>query len=169
MSADPGDLTDVFVSGGSNIDAAINIKQAVAGLREEFGDLSISRVYRSPAVGFEGDDFLNLVIGFKTDRSPHDCAAVMTRLEEAAGRTDDQHGFTARPLDLDMVLYGDLVDDDPVLRLPRDDVEKYAFVLAPLTELAPSFVHPVTGKTIDDMWNEFDQGSVTMTVEALGL
>ncbi len=155
----------VFVSGGSNIDAAKNIQQAVHELRSEFGELCLSKVYRSPAVGFDGDDFLNLIVGFTTDRSPHDCAAVMTRIEAAAGRTDDQHGFTARPLDLDMVVFGDLVDDDKALRLPRDDVDKYAFVLGPLAEIAPESLHPVSGKSFAELWADFDQAHVVMHVE----
>jgi len=162
-------MPQVFVSGGSNINAEANIRAAVASLREEFGELAVSAVYRSPAVGFDGDDFLNLIIGFETNRSAHDCAAVMTRLEDESGRTDEQHGFTARPLDLDMVLYGDLIDDDQALRIPRDDVEKYAFVLGPLAEIAPEFTHPVYGKTMAQMWAEFDQSGVDMSVADIAL
>jgi len=160
----PGPV-QVFVSGGSNIDAEDNIRNAVAGLQREFGELLLSSVYRSPAVGFDGDDFLNLIIGFETSRPAIECATVMTQLENSAGRTESQHGFTARPLDLDMVLYGALVDDSPVLRVPRDDVEKYAFVLAPLAEIAPEFIHPVTGKTMAEMWSSFERAAVEMTVE----
>jgi len=155
----------VFVSGGSNIDAVTNIRNAVAGLRGEFGELSLSSVYRSPAVGFDGEDFLNIIIGFVTDRSASDCAGVMNALESASGRTDAQRGFTARPLDLDMVLYGDLVDGSPELRVPRDDVTEYPFVLGPLAEIAPDFRHPVTGETMADMWRGFDRSNLTMTVE----
>jgi len=157
----------VFVSGGSNIDAKNNVRRAVAELKKEFGELQLSAVYRSPAVGFDGDDFLNLIIGFTTERSAHDCAAVMSRLEGEAGRTDEQHGFTARPLDLDMVLYGDLIDDDQVLRVPRDDVDKYAFVLGPLAEIAPEFHHPVSGKTMAELWAVFDQKSSPLLRESL--
>jgi 2-amino-4-hydroxy-6-hydroxymethyldihydropteridine diphosphokinase len=157
----------VFVSGGSNIDAKSNIRRAIAELEKEFGELQLSAVYRSPAVGFDGDDFLNLIIGFTTDRSARDCAAVMNRLEAEAGRTDEQHGFAARPLDLDMVLYGDLVDDAQALRVPRDDVDKYAFVLGPLAEIAPEFRHPVSGKTMSELWAAFDQQSSPLLRESL--
>ena len=157
----------VFVSGGSNIDAKQNIRRAIIRLEKEFGELQLSSVYRSPAVGFEGDDFLNIIIGFATARSPHDCAAVMSRLEAESGRTDAQHGFTARPLDLDMVLYGDLVDVDPALRVPRDDVDKYAFVLGPLAEIAPEFRHPVTGQTMAELWAAFDQHATPLLLESL--
>jgi len=158
-----------FVSLGSNIDAEAQLQGAVAAMREEFGELELSPVYRSPAVGFDGDDFLNLIAGFVTDRSALDCAAVMQRLEMEAGRTGEQHGFTARPLDLDMVLYGDLIDGSRELRVPRDDVEKYAFVLGPLADIAPDFAHPVTGQTMAQMWAEFDRSTSPMTVVELSL
>ncbi len=159
----------VFVSGGSNIDAEQNLRDAVIALREEFGELTLSSVYRSPAVGFEGDDFLNVVVAFVTERSAEDCATVMNRLEAQSGRTDDQRGFTARPLDLDMVLYGDLVDDSQLLRVPRADVDEYDFVLGPLAEIAPEFRHPVSGKTMAELWEAFDRSSSRMTKAAISL
>ena len=159
----------VFVSVGSNINAAVNVRLAAVLLQREFGDLQLSTVYRSASAGFSGDDFLNLIIGFTTERSPHDCAAVMTKLEHEAGRSEDQHGFVSRPLDLDMVLYGDLVDTDPALRVPRDDIDKYAFVLGPLAEIAPGFRHPLNGKTMAELWTAFDQSASPMTVEPIKL
>jgi 2-amino-4-hydroxy-6-hydroxymethyldihydropteridine diphosphokinase len=158
-------MPKVFVSVGSNIDTEKNIRQAFNDLKSEFGELFLSSVYRSPAVGFNGDDFLNLIIGFATNRSPYDCAAVMTRIEDSSGRTKQQHGFTARPLDLDMVVFGDLVDSDQSLRLPRNDVDKYAFVLAPLAEVAPKFLHPVSGKSFSKLWSDFDKTDVVMQIE----
>ena len=161
--------TQVFVSVGSNINAAVNVGVAVMLLRREFGDLQLSTVYRSASAGFSGDDFLNLIVGFTTECSPHDCAAVMTQLEHEAGRSEDQHGFVSRPLDLDMVLYGDLVDADPELRVPRDDIDKYAFVLGPLAEIAPGVRHPLSGKTMSELWTAFDQAASPMTVEPINL
>jgi len=143
---------DVYIGAGSNIDPAAHLCQARDALAGHFGPLAVSPVYRTKAVGFDGDDFLNAVFAFSSCASPRNVVAVLDEIERLAGRRKPANSFTPRSLDLDLLLYGDLVCDEPGLKLPRDDITRYAFVLAPLADLAPDLVHPVTGARIRDLW-----------------
>jgi 2-amino-4-hydroxy-6-hydroxymethyldihydropteridine diphosphokinase len=144
-----------FISAGSNIEPARHLRLALRELGRRFGPLTVSSVYRNRAEGFEGDDFLNLVASFRTREAPGTIIAELERLHELAGRVRTGVAFSPRTLDLDLLLYGDLVDAK--LRLPRNDVERYSFVLGPLAEIAPGLCHPVTGQTMAQMWSNFDQ------------
>jgi 2-amino-4-hydroxy-6-hydroxymethyldihydropteridine diphosphokinase len=150
---------DVYVSAGSNVVPKENLRRACAELRKRFGSLDISGVYRNPAVGFSGDDFLNLVLRFRTAESPAAIIAELERLHVLAGRVRGPDPFSSRTLDLDLLLYGDAVLPDPAIRVPREDIRKYAFVLGPLAELAPALRHPVTGETMAELWAGFDQAA----------
>jgi 2-amino-4-hydroxy-6-hydroxymethyldihydropteridine diphosphokinase len=145
----------VFVSIGSNIDPDRHIRAALHGLEKRFGPLTKSSVYRNAPEGFEGDDFLNLVVGFRTRESPEAVTAELERLHAAAGRIRNGTAFVSRTLDLDLLLYGSEIIDR--LKIPRPDVTRYGFVLGPLAEIAPDLVHPTTHKTMARMWAEFDQ------------
>lgn len=159
----------VFLGLGSNIDAEKNLRLAIGELRSRFGALQLSRVYRSAAFGFDGEDFLNLVAGFETDRTPEDLLRQIEAVHALAGRIRGPDRYTSRPLDIDLLLYGDLVDPTAPLRLPRSDVLEHGFVLGPLAEIAPDLVHPVTGMTIDEHWRRFDAASHPLTVVELAL
>ncbi len=147
----------VYISVGSNIDAEINLKNACRALRDEYGQLSISSVYRNASYGFEGDDFLNAVMGFSTEQSPQEVLGVMTRLHHEAGRDSSGKRYGPRVLDLDLLLYGDRVIDESGVRVPRRDILLHGFVLGPMAELAPGQKHPVTGETMAELWDRFDQ------------
>jgi 2-amino-4-hydroxy-6-hydroxymethyldihydropteridine diphosphokinase len=143
----------VFVSVGSNIDKESNIRSAVAALRAKFGQLVISRVYESAAVGFDGRSFHNLVIGFDTDCAPVEVAQILRGIEYQHGRTRHEERFASRTLDLDLLLYGDLISDKGGLQLPRDEITRYAFVLRPLADVAGDLLHPQLGVPIQELWN----------------
>lgn len=153
----------VYLGLGSNIDAGKNLRLAVGELRRLFGDLVVSPVYESRPVGFDGPDFLNLVVALTTDSTPLEVLEQIERIHQLAGRSRGPDKFSSRPLDIDLLLYGDEVDPDPPLRLPRRDILEHSFVLRPLADIAPDAVHPVTGRTIGDHWREFDRGSHTLT------
>jgi len=149
---------DVYVSAGSNIDPEHHLRTACRTLAEKFGSLSLSSVYRTKAVGFDGDDFLNLVLSFSTDLNVHAVNAFLEETEMNAGRARTAESFAPRTLDLDMLLYGHEILDEPAVRVPRADILEYAFVLAPIAELAPRLRHPVDGRTMEELWSVFAGG-----------
>ena len=152
-------MARVYVGLGNNIDPEPNLALGVRELRARYGEVRLSPVYRSQAVGFEGEDFLNLVAGFESETSPLDICEEIELIHNLVGRDRTGGKWEARPLDIDLLLYNDLVADEPPVRLPREDVLEYSFVLRPLAELAPDLVHPVTGRTMLEHWQEFDASS----------
>ena len=148
-------LAEVFVGLGSNIDPERHLTVALEKIRDRLTLVEISSVYRNAAVGFAGDDFLNLVIRLQCTIGPVALEKILSEIEWAGGRqrTSSATGaqeIMSRTLDLDLLLYGSVVDPD--LGLPRSDVLRYAFVLRPLAELSPELVHPVTGRIMRVEW-----------------
>lgn len=156
-------MATVFLGLGSNVDPQQNLRLAVRELRRRYGSLDLSNVYQNSPVGFEGADFLNLVVSLKSDESPVDMHAQIDSIHDIAGRKRGNSKFISRPLDIDLLLYDDLVLDELPIRLPRADVLDYSFVLRPMQELAPDLVHPVTGRTMAEHWQEFDQAGHPLT------
>jgi 2-amino-4-hydroxy-6-hydroxymethyldihydropteridine diphosphokinase len=159
-------MARVHVSIGSNIDRAANIRAGVAALRERYGELTLSSVYDSRAVGFEGDDFYNLVAAFDTDEDVETVALGLREIERRQGRVRAPRSgnFVSRTLDIDLLLYDDLVIERKGFSLPRDEILKYAFVLAPLAEIAGNLPHPVLGRSFGEMWEDFDREKQPLTV-----
>jgi len=149
----------IYVGLGSNINPEKNLHLGISELRDRFGDLQISAVYRSRAVGFEGDDFLNLVAGFESESTPIEICEAIELIHNLAGRDRNGIKWESRPLDIDLLLYNDLVIDERPVRVPRKDVLEYSFVLRPMAELAPDLAHPVTGRTMLEHWQKFDAAS----------
>ncbi|WP_111655778.1 2-amino-4-hydroxy-6-hydroxymethyldihydropteridine diphosphokinase [Isoalcanivorax indicus] len=135
----------VFLSLGSNIDREHNIRSGLDALAAAFGRVTISPVYESEAVGFDGDAFLNLVAEIDTDLPVGALAAALREIEAAHGRVRGEKKFSSRTLDIDVLTYGDLVGEIDGVELPRDEILKHAFVLQPLADLAPHATHPESG------------------------
>ena len=155
-------MARVYISVGSNIDRERNIDMALRLLEASFGQLQRSSVYESEAIGFDSDPFYNLVVGFDTDDTPREIHDVLHCIEEASGRIRTT-GLSARTLDLDLLLYDDLVTETGGLVLPRDDITRYAFVLAPLAEIAGTLRHPVTGENYENLWSAFDEAGQVLS------
>ena len=147
----------VFVGIGSNIDRETSVRAGVVDLRGKYGELQLSSVYESEAVGFEGDAFYNLVAAFDTSDSVDQVIKTLAEIEETHGRQRGSERFSSRTLDLDLLLYGDLVASGEGYHVPRDEIPRYAFVLWPLSELEPAMKHPQTGETFLAMWEDFDK------------
>ena len=146
-------MTRVWVGAGSNVRPVAHLTLAVEALGARYGRLDLSAVYRNPPVGFAGDDFLNMVVGFATEVSLGEVAACLAEIHARVGRVAGDQKFGPRKLDLDLVLFGELVD--PLRRIPRPDVLRYGFVLGPLAALAPDLRHPVTGVTMAAAWRAY--------------
>ncbi|MBI1731358.1 MAG: 2-amino-4-hydroxy-6-hydroxymethyldihydropteridine diphosphokinase [Gammaproteobacteria bacterium] len=152
-------MVKVFVGVGSNIDRARNIEAGIRALGDAFGTLTMSSTYESEAVGFRGDNFFNLVVVFESKAPPEHVAATLRAIEQRFGRDRGGPSLAPRTLDLDLLLYNELVRNDAEIRVPREDLTRYAFVLRPLAEIAPQLRHPVTGQRFADIWAAFDQSS----------
>ncbi|MGH8558706.1 MAG: 2-amino-4-hydroxy-6-hydroxymethyldihydropteridine diphosphokinase [Methylococcales bacterium] len=150
-------MPDVYLSIGSNIDREKNISSAIKELHKLFGELRFSSVYETDAVGFEGPPFYNLTILFHSEKPVREIAKMLRDIEIRHGRTHKSAKFSGRTLDLDILLYGDLVLKDDKLQIPRDDIIRYAFVLEPLAEIAPGQRHPVTHERFSELWDQFDK------------
>lgn len=142
----------VYFSLGSNVDPEKNLKLGVDELRQRYGKLHLSPVYRNKAVGFHGDDFLNLVISCNARDYIESIQAAIKDIHALAGRQRREKKFSSRSLDIDLLTYGDVVTDVPPVTLPRSDILKYAFVLKPLADIAPNDVHPETGRSYAEHW-----------------
>ncbi len=147
-------MPDVFVGLGSNVEPVANLRRAVSALGRDLGPIVCSHPYRSVAVDGGGDDYLNMVVRLATDLDVDVLRTQLRAIEDAAGR--DRATPDRCVLDLDLLLYGQRVA--PGQRLPRPDVLSRAFVLAPLTELAPELRHPVTGEPIGEAWRRLADG-----------
>lgn len=155
-------MARIYISLGSNIDRDQNTRAGIEALRQRFGELELSSVYESEAVGFEGDAFYNMVIACEVDEDVNSVNRALAEIEDAHGRDRSGPRFSSRTLDLDLLLYDDLVVDNNGLKLPREEILKNAFVLWPLAEIAPQRVHPVAGRSYAELWADFDKSRETL-------
>ena len=147
-------MTRVYVSIGSNIDRDRHVRSAVAALQQAFGDVQLSPVYETEAVGFEGHAFYNLVAGFDSDWPVAKLVAWLRALEDANGRVRGGAKFSDRTLDVDLLVYGDVLGDVAGVRLPREETTRFAFVLKPLADLDPHRVLPGQALDCHALWQQ---------------
>ncbi len=146
-------MAKIHINIGSNQNREENIADAISFLRLNFSDVKISDIFESPAEGFEGDDFYNVGVNASTDLSIKETAEVLRSIEKNQGRDRTQPKFSSRKIDLDLVLYDNVIDKSA--NLPRDDILKYAFVLAPLAQLNAQLIHPLKQQTYQALWKSF--------------
>jgi len=153
----------VYVAAGSNVRPEEHLSRAVTLLARDFPGVRVSPWYQNRAVGFEGDDFINLVAGFDTTLPLHEVVHRLQAIEAACGRARDAPRWAPRSMDLDVLLYGELVCEEAGLKLPRPDLLKRAYMLGPLAALAPQLLHPTARLTIGELWRSFDQAAHPLT------
>ncbi|RUO28979.1 2-amino-4-hydroxy-6-hydroxymethyldihydropteridine diphosphokinase [Aliidiomarina sedimenti] len=155
-------MTEIFIGLGSNIDPQRNIRAGVRRLNQYFSSLRLSSVYESEAVGFDGDNFLNLVVQARTDLAISQLQQLFKDIEVEHGRALNAEKYTARTLDLDLLLYDDCVQpakgsEQP--ELPRGEILFNSFVLLPLAELVPHYRHPVNQLSYLSLWQSLRDSS----------
>jgi 2-amino-4-hydroxy-6-hydroxymethyldihydropteridine diphosphokinase len=160
-------MARVYLSLGSNLEPLRYLPAAIAALRERFGTITVSPAYRSRSVGFDGADFVNLAVGLDTELSPEALNDWLHALEDSHGRRRDVPRYSDRTLDIDIVFYGALVLDGPGhLQIPRKEL-KHAFVLRPIADIAPTFRHPQSGRSMAELWAAFPAEHEPLIVESL--
>lgn len=157
-------VTQVYLSLGSNINRQHNIHAALDALANQFGALQISSVYESKSVGFNGSNFFNLVVGITPNLSIPALSDALKKIEDDNGRSRQGPKFSPRTLDIDILTYGDFVgiDGDSGIVLPRAEITQNAFVLLPLTEIAPEQKHPQLQQTYAKLWQVYDKKSQSL-------
>jgi len=148
-------VSTAYLGLGSNIEAEAHIAAGIAALREAFDNVVLSPIYRAAAVGFSGNDFINLVARIDTTLEPLELKFFLHALEDRHGRRRDVPKFSDRTLDIDILLYDDLYLLSPELEIPRNEILTAAHVLKPLADLAPDLRHPVLRQTIGELWRTF--------------
>jgi 2-amino-4-hydroxy-6-hydroxymethyldihydropteridine diphosphokinase len=137
---------------GSNVFAETHIRAGIRELEKDFENIALSPIYSSTAVGFDGDDFINLVARVETDLHPIELRQYLRDLEDRFGRKRDVAKFSDRSLDIDIQLYDDLVLQSPVLEIPRAEILKFSHVLKPLADLEPDLIHPTELRSMSEIW-----------------
>jgi len=145
-------VTRVYLGLGSNIQRERHLDMALDALAELLADLHCSPVFESEAVGIRSTPFLNLVVGGDTELDPAALSQQLKAIETRSGRyAPDRQGL---PLDIDILLYGDLTGEVAGLTLPRAEILRNAFVLWPLALLAGERRHPGSDRRFDELWQE---------------
>nr|WP_314530463.1 2-amino-4-hydroxy-6-hydroxymethyldihydropteridine diphosphokinase [uncultured Pseudomonas sp.] len=156
-------LTPVYLGLGSNIERESHLRAGLDALASFLTDLRCSAVFESQPVGIKSGPFFNLVVSAHTDLPLMELDRRLKFIEADNGRyAPDRKGL---PLDIDVLLYGDLVGNFDGLILPRAEILKNAFVLWPLSLMAPERVHPEVGKTLAELWRDAQIDQVLAPVE----
>lgn len=151
------EVHQVWLGIGSNIERDYHIRAAVEALSATFSEVRLSLIYESEAAGFEGPPFYNLVAWIETSKSLAELQKWCKAVEQRLGRVVSAERFSSKTMDIDILLYDDVVAEATATtpKLPRGEVLKSAFVLAPMAELVPYMTHPVSGKSYQQHWIEY--------------
>lgn len=151
---------------GSNLEPARHLPAALRSLAGRFAELRVSTLYRSAPIGGAGEPFVNGAVTFTTTLSPAELRAALKRLEGCAGR-ERAPGPPRVTLDLDLVILEGCTVRAEDFELPAPDVLTSAHLLAPLAEIWPDWTHPHAGRSLAELWRDFDRQGVQMVVEPL--
>lgn len=155
--------TTFYIALGSNKgDKIQNLQLAVNAIYAEVGNIKlISKVYKSPAFGFEGDDFLNACLVLDSYLKPQEVLKTLLKIEKDLGRSRSEGpGYEARTIDLDVLFAGNEIINTKTLKVPHPEIEKRRFVLLPLNDIGANIKHPKIGKTVSELLAECEDKSV---------
>ena len=152
-------MVDVYLGLGSNVNRAQNIQRAIDALRQLDSDLITSHFYESASHHSNGEAYYNGAVKLRCDVSPEKLKAVLTDIENQLDRDRDNPAIVT--MDIDLLLYSDLVIKTPALSLPHPDLLQFRHVLLPVSELAPGMSHPVTKIPLRELLSQLpDQRSL---------
>ncbi len=155
-------MAQIYISLGSNIDREYHVKNGLISLATAFDmpftKLQLSSLFECEAIGFEGPIFYNMVVGIKCQHTVEQVTVMLREIEFNHGRDHNAIKFSPRTLDLDLLLYDNLIINQPA-QLPRDEITKNAFVLWPLSQLAPTLLHPVLHQNYQTLWQNYNKNS----------
>lgn len=157
-----GEVRRAGVSVGSNCEADVHIPAGLAALRASFGSLRVSAAYRNAPWGATGAPYVNLAVTFLTRLEWRPLRAELTRIERDEDRERGTRGSSRVTLDLDLVVLDACEIEEDGFILPSPDVLKRGYVLGPLAEIWPDWVHPRAGRTLAALWREFDRTDVVL-------
>lgn len=152
-------MTWVTLGIGSNVDARDNLASCLDMLLLIFHDMALSSVFESEAIGYEGDNYLNMVVSFDTDLKLPEIMAIIKEVERKHGRNPKQARYASTSLDIDLLTYGQKQGNSHGISLPRGEITTNAFVLWPLSQVAPRHKHPLEKKTYKQLWAEYPKDS----------
>ena len=150
-------MSFITLSLGSNQQPHRHLTQALDALAEHFGELQLSPVYESEAVGFDGDNFLNMAVALNSELPLWSIRDVLKAIEDRNGRDRTQKKFSGRTLDIDILTCDDLLGEFDGVVLPRPEITENAFVLKPLADICPSRVDPFSGESYSSLWQAYDR------------
>jgi len=147
-------MAEVFLGIGTNLgDREQNLRDALALINQQIGRvLASSSVYETEPWGFETDNsFLNMAVKVRTPLSPYCLLKETESIETILGRIRDKKHYISRIIDVDILFYGEDIIDEISLSIPHPRITERRFVLVPLNEIAPGFIHPVIKKTVSSL------------------
>ena len=153
-------MSKVFLSLGTNLgNKAGNLLKAIVHLSQKTGILSaISSIYETEPWGYEsGNNFLNMAVCLETKLSPKKILTITKSIEKLIGREEKTtDSYRDRLIDIDLIAYDDLIINSDKLKLPHPLFHERRFVLEPLNEIAPDFIHPVLQKKVSELFDKID-------------
>lgn len=150
-------MSFITLSLGSNQQPRHHLTQALDALADHFGELILSPVYESEAVGFDGDNFLNMVVALHSDMPLWSIRDALKAIEDQNGRDRSQQRFSGRTLDIDILTCDEQQGEFDGIVLPRPEISENAFVLKPMADICPARIDPISGQSYAALWKAYDR------------